>query len=153
MKGKIRWGIIGPGKIARKFAEDLKRIKEAEVSAVASRNRERAVIFAEEFDVPHVFESYEALFTSNIVDIEIRDNGTGIDSQHLDKVFDMFFRAAESKNQGSGLGLYIVKDTVHKIGGEITLNSKVGQGSTFKITLKNAVVDEKGVERAVNTTT
>ena len=69
MKGKIRWGIIAPGKIARKFAEDLKRIKEAEVSAVASRNRERAVIFAEEFDVPHVFESYEALFTSNTIDI------------------------------------------------------------------------------------
>ncbi len=59
-------------------------------------------------DNPVIEVNVETDVSSNTVDIEIRDNGTGIDSQHLDKVFDMFFRAAESKNQGSGLGLYIV---------------------------------------------
>lgn len=81
--------------------------------------------------------------------IEISDNGIGIDEQHIEKIFDMFFRAAESKNQGSGLGLYIVKDTVQKLDGEITVKSKVRQGTTFTIKLNAAYIPEKKAKSSI----
>ena len=64
--------------------------------------------------------------------MEFKDNGIGIDEKHLQKVFDMFFRATH-KNEGAGLGLYIVKETVEKLGGHIHITSKIGQGTTFTI--------------------
>ena len=69
MDMKIRWGIVGPGKIARKFTEDLLLFKDAEVTAVASRNLERAKAFAKEFRISSTFGSYAALFASDQVDI------------------------------------------------------------------------------------
>ncbi|MGW9686102.1 Gfo/Idh/MocA family protein [Flagellimonas sp. 2504JD1-5] len=69
MKSKIRWGIIGPGNIAKKFTSDLKLVDDASVSAVASRKLERAKSFATEFEIPNVFDSYKALFASDTVDI------------------------------------------------------------------------------------
>lgn len=66
---KIRWGIVGPGKIAKKFTEDLLLLEDAEVTAVASRSFDRAKEFAKEFGIPMCFGSYEELFTSNQVDI------------------------------------------------------------------------------------
>ncbi|PRX55160.1 Gfo/Idh/MocA family protein [Flagellimonas meridianipacifica] len=69
MEPKIKWGIIGPGKIARKFASDLLLFEDAEVTAVASRNLERAKSFASDFGIRYVFGSYEELFESNVVDV------------------------------------------------------------------------------------
>jgi len=69
METKIRWGIVGPGKIARKFVSDLLLVDDAEVTAVASRSLERAEAFAEEYDVEHTFGSYDALFRSGTVDV------------------------------------------------------------------------------------
>ncbi|MCL6266122.1 Gfo/Idh/MocA family protein [Flagellimonas myxillae] len=69
MKPKIRWGIIGPGNIARKFTSDLLLVDDAEVTAVASRSKDKAETFAKEFGAKHVFDSYEALFASKTVDI------------------------------------------------------------------------------------
>ncbi|MEM9856279.1 MAG: ATP-binding protein [Bacteroidota bacterium] len=66
--------------------------------------------------------------------IEIVDNGLGIASEHHQHLFDMFYRATE-KSDGSGLGLYIVKETVDKLSGSITLNSEVGAGSAFTLSL------------------
>ncbi|MEQ9413931.1 MAG: ATP-binding protein, partial [Cyclobacteriaceae bacterium] len=54
--------------------------------------------------------------------ISLEDNGIGIDAQHLQKVFRMFYRAHE-RSKGSGLGLYIVKETVGKLGGDIRVES------------------------------
>src|SRR5690349_1547868 len=66
MAEKIRWGILGCGKIANKFAADLRLVKDAELSAVASRDGQRATEFAKTFGVPMVFDSYEALADSNV---------------------------------------------------------------------------------------
>ena len=66
---KIRWGIVGPGKIARHFADDLSLVKNAQLVAVASRNAERANNFAEEYSIPHAFYEYEELFRSDTVDV------------------------------------------------------------------------------------
>ncbi|MGE0566818.1 MAG: ATP-binding protein [Bacteroidia bacterium] len=70
--------------------------------------------------------------------IAVTDNGIGIDQSYADKVFELFFRANANKNDaGSGLGLYIVKDTVERMNGEIKLFSEPMKGSTFYIELPN----------------
>lgn len=70
------------------------------------------------------------------VRIEIEDNGVGIATEHHSRIFDMFYRASE-KSQGSGLGLYIVKETLAKLDGSIKFHSLVGQGSRFTVWLPN----------------
>jgi len=67
--------------------------------------------------------------------IEVRDNGQGISEQHLGTIFDMFVRASDT-SEGSGLGLYIVKETVDKLGGSIDVKSELGVGTIFSITFQ-----------------
>jgi PAS domain S-box-containing protein len=62
------------------------------------------------------------------------DNGLGIDAEHLEKVFDLFYRASIQAS-GSGLGLYITHNAVHKLGGRINVVSKIGEGSSFELHL------------------
>lgn len=68
--------------------------------------------------------------------IDFEDKGIGIEKKYHEDVFKMFFRATDA-NAGSGLGLYIVKETVEKLKGDILLESEVNKGSTFKIKLPN----------------
>lgn len=68
--------------------------------------------------------------------IKIEDNGIGIEEEYLDKIFNMFFRATE-KSQGTGLGLYMVRETINKMHGSITVSSKHQEGTTFEIVLPN----------------
>ena len=65
----IRWGILGCGRIARKFAADLVWVGDARLVAVAARKMETAKEFANEFPAPHVHGSYEALVTNPEVDV------------------------------------------------------------------------------------
>ena len=60
----------------------------------------------------------------------------GIREEYLPKMFSMFFRATE-RSEGAGLGLYIVKESVNKLGGEISLESTFNEGCTFNIRLPN----------------
>jgi len=66
--------------------------------------------------------------------IKVEDNGQGIEPAYHSKIFDMFFRANET-SKGSGLGLYIVKETISKLSGTIQLESAPGVGSTFTLKL------------------
>ncbi|WP_194777470.1 hybrid sensor histidine kinase/response regulator [Pararhodonellum marinum] len=66
--------------------------------------------------------------------IEIADNGIGIEENHQGEVFNLFHRATQ-KNVGSGLGLYMVKESVEQMNGTIELVSYVTVGTTFRITL------------------
>jgi signal transduction histidine kinase len=68
--------------------------------------------------------------------INVKDNGRGIEKEHIDKVFDMFYRATDD-NAGSGLGLYIVKETVSKLKGEVKIESKPKEGTTVSFILPN----------------
>jgi signal transduction histidine kinase len=69
--------------------------------------------------------------------IHIIDNGIGIKEEHQQKVFDMFYRAS-TKSKGSGLGLYIVKESVDKMKGQINVQSEYGKGSVFSLILKSS---------------
>jgi len=66
---KIRWGILGAGKIANKFAADLRLVKDAELVAIASRNPKKIAAFTADFPVPLVFHTYEELAASPDVDV------------------------------------------------------------------------------------
>jgi len=66
--------------------------------------------------------------------ISIKDNGVGIDDQYHDKIFDMFFRVSET-SIGSGLGLYIVRETTERMQGALEMKSKKGVGSEFTVRL------------------
>jgi signal transduction histidine kinase len=68
--------------------------------------------------------------------IIISDNGIGIDEEEQKKLFNMFYRSLHPRS-GTGIGLFIVKETVEKLGGKITLTSQKEVGTTFKITLQN----------------
>lgn len=70
----------------------------------------------------------------NGVEIIVRDNGIGIEQKYLKKVFKMFFRAS-SHVSGSGLGLYIVSETLKKLSGEIDIESTPGEGTTIRLWL------------------
>lgn len=74
--------------------------------------------------------------------LTFKDNGIGIEKSYIQKVFNMFFRATE-KNEGAGLGLYIVKEAVEKLGGTIELESQIGKGTAFKIQLPNLIHEYK----------
>lgn len=64
------------------------------------------------------------------------DNGKGIKSEYISKIFDMFYRASED-SYGSGLGLYITKQVAEKLGGSIDVQSELGVGTTFKLSIPN----------------
>lgn len=69
MAKTIRWGIIGIGKIAEKFATDLIQVPDTELYAIASTSMERAESFAQKFNVKHYYGSYEGIFQTPELDI------------------------------------------------------------------------------------
>lgn len=68
------------------------------------------------------------------VEIAVSDNGLGINEQHIGKIFEMFYRTSDT-SAGSGLGLYIVKETIKKLNGSIEVESRVNEGSIFSFQL------------------
>lgn len=70
--------------------------------------------------------------------IKVIDNGVGMAEEHLGNIFKMFYRAqSTSSKQGSGIGLFIVKESLEKIGGSITVNSTQGKGTEFEVLIPN----------------
>ncbi len=74
------------------------------------------------------------------------DNGIGITEDRLPKVFEMFYRATEM-GEGSGIGLYIVKNAIERLGGVIRVKSEANKGTSFEITLPNAIRELENQEK------
>lgn len=74
---------------------------------------------------------------SNIIIIRIKDDGYGIEKTNIKRVFDRFFRTgrARAHTKGTGLGLSLVKQLVRSIGGDIEVESKINQGSSFFVSI------------------
>jgi signal transduction histidine kinase len=83
---------------------------------------------------PDPFIKLKAWQENDFVVLEVSDNGQGIDPQYQDRIFEMYFRGNEH-SKGNGLGLFIVKKSVEKLSGTITLISEYMKGSTFTIKL------------------
>jgi PAS domain S-box-containing protein len=77
--------------------------------------------------------------TVQLAVFQVCDNGIGIRQEHQARVFDMFYRADEHRS-GSGLGLYITREVVDKMGGKIELSSQPAKGTVVKIALPNEQV-------------
>ena len=73
---------------------------------------------------------------ANRVLINIQDNGEGIHPDVKNKIFNMFFRGHQNSN-GSGLGLYIAKEAAERMGGNISVESEYGEGTTFTLELED----------------
>lgn len=82
--------------------------------------------------------SIESSRVGKFVEIKINDNGPGIDSEHLDRIFERFYRVEQSRDnsiKGTGLGLSIVKHIINKHNGTIRVEQRSSQGTRFVITL------------------
>ncbi len=69
--------------------------------------------------------------------IAVADNGIGINPKLKNNIFDMFYKGSDEKAGGSGLGLFIVRESIQRLGGEILLDSQEGEGATFTIKIPN----------------
>jgi signal transduction histidine kinase len=115
--------------------------KDTPVKIVADPTKVREVISnllhnAVEYNRPDGSIDLSVKTSQNGLDVEVRDTGIGIAPQNLDRVFERFFRADQSRHDGeahAGLGLAIVRGYVELMGGRISLDSEVGRGSTFRV--------------------
>jgi two-component system sensor histidine kinase/response regulator len=68
----------------------------------------------------------------------VHDNGVGLAPELQIKLFKLYSRLGETRIQGHGLGLSIVQRIVNKLGGQVGVESVIGQGSTFSFTLRKS---------------
>lgn len=87
----------------------------------------------------NTFTTIEITKEDSFINIFVKDQGTGIPAEDLPYIFDRLYRVDKSRSRltgGYGLGLSIVKEIVEAHGGNITIDSQLGKGTSFKITLK-----------------
>jgi PAS domain S-box-containing protein len=107
------------------------------IKTVVQNLVENAIKYQDELKKPfvHIHISDEG---ANGITLQVKDNGVGIDEANKDKIFNMFYRA-DLRSNGSGLGLYIVKNAVEKLEGTIEVQSIPKKGSSFSIFLPRPV--------------
>ena len=76
----------------------------------------------------------ESFLEGRTLNLQVKDNGIGIEEPNQGHIFDMFFRGSD-RSKGSGLGLFIVKETVNKLKGSISVKSEHAVGTTFEVRL------------------
>ena len=109
------------------FSSDKKRLKVIFNNLISNAIR---------YSNDNAYIKIEILVDGYTAKININDNGKGIPEKHLENVFKMFYRATDD-NAGSGLGLYIVKETIDKLRGNITLHSEEAKGTTVSLEIPN----------------
>lgn len=114
---------------SRKFHSDPKRVRIILSNLIANAIKHH---FPAQRNSPGVSITVDDDKTGII--ITVTDNGPGIEEKYLNDIFKMFFRAT-NRTPGSGLGLYIVEETVSKLHGTIAVSSTLGEGTTFTVKL------------------
>ncbi len=99
------------------------------LNAILQNLIENAIKYSSE-DSPYVKIVVRHEFVG--ITVEVEDNGQGIPIECQPKVFEMFYRATQNSD-GSGLGLYILKRSVDRLNGSVSIKSKLGVGSTFTV--------------------
>ncbi|AVH65805.1 sensor histidine kinase [Nostoc sp. 'Peltigera membranacea cyanobiont' N6] len=94
------------------------------------------IVNALKHNAPGLLLTINATRETNMIYCTVSDNGVGISQQQSDRLFDLYFRGANTRNSVSlGLGLYLCKQIIHAHGGEIGINSALDAGATFWFTL------------------
>jgi signal transduction histidine kinase len=87
----------------------------------------------------------ECLDLGDRVSVAVSDQGIGIDSSDQERIFGRFGRAVSSRHYGGlGLGLWVTREILTEMGGSIAVNSALGQGATFTVTLPKAPPAQHG---------
>ncbi len=86
--------------------------------------------------------------SGNRIEIEVEDNGRGIAASDHERVFELFRRAGVQTQPGEGIGLAHVRTMVRSLGGDITLRSELGVGTTFIVTLPRDLRSYLGSQKA-----
>ena len=83
------------------------------------------------------FINLTAVNNSEELTIRIEDNGHGIEKQHLDKIFNRFYRTSKARahTKGTGLGLSLVKQLISRMNGEVRVESKISKGTSFFVSI------------------
>jgi signal transduction histidine kinase len=89
----------------------------------------------------------EAQVTDAQLVLKLTDNGIGIEEKHLPRIYDMFYRAVEY-SQGTGIGLFLVRETVRMLRGKIAVKSRLGEWTIFYLTLPNLKDNKSVIETA-----
>ena len=100
---------------------------------------------AYKFTEPHGAVSVRYKTAHNQLIIEIEDNGIGIPKDEIVKIFDAYHSGESHKTSGEGLGLYIAKENVEALGGSINVESELGKGSRFIITIPYTETDNHNI--------
>ena len=89
------------------------------------------------YSKPGGFINLMAVNNSEELTIKIEDNGHGIEKQHLDKIFNRFYRTSKARahTKGTGLGLSLVKQLISRINGEVRVESKISKGTSFFVSI------------------
>lgn len=112
------------------FFSDYKRLRVILQNLVSNAQRYANL------DQPEPFVKVSVYIQADSARIEVEDNGIGIHAEYVPNIFNMFYRATQSRT-GSGLGLYIVKETLGKLQGRIEVTSVLGKGSKFTVIIPN----------------
>ncbi len=127
-KIKLRIEIFGKNQIY----SDISRLR-----IILNALLSNAVIYSR-FELEEPFIGISAITDEKNLIINIEDNGEGIAEEHKNKVFDIFYRASR-KSTGSGQGLFICREIVKKLNGEISFKSTPAVGTIFTVKLPNII--------------
>ena len=111
-----------------KFMSDKKRIR------VIMNNLIGNAFKHHDYEKPEPYIKINVAVFNRVAKIMVKDNGKGIHKKNINRVFEMFYRVND-KISGYGLGLYLVKEMVEKLGGKIRVSSTLNQESSFQIEL------------------
>lgn len=114
----------------REFFSDLVRVR-----TIVTNILTNAIKYADPGKA-NPFVKLSATIDEQYCKLMVEDNGIGITKDYQNKIFDLFFRAT-SHAHGTGIGLFIVKDTLERLGGTVTVQSEPGIGTTFFLKIPN----------------
>lgn len=125
------------------------------LSQIINNLLSNAIKFTKEGSIIVNIELISSTASHHVVQFSVSDTGIGISPDQQEKIFQRFIQADDSISRtygGSGLGLYITKELVTKMGGEIHLSSEIGHGSTFTVTIpfKRIIFAETGANSEID---
>lgn len=155
LNAEVQVETIDIEQIIQECREEMAYLTDEKITRFTTQVESSAVLYADKFRLTVIIQSLlsnalrfykpdaatrniHVMVSSSKTDVRITvsDDGVGIEPQHVPKIFDMFFRGTERSN-GSGLGLYIARQAVEKMGGDITVVSQPNAGSTFEVKIRN----------------